>query len=157
MVPEWLPHAVDQALAPALLHAVRSPLSCWSANICCICAISVAFTINIHLPFIPLPKLDAGWRGFTWEQHFKFITINSNALWHRERAKNDPIPALKTLGTQRLVHTLNKTSLNQVAKHPIYPISWKNVAYIRWKLKEQSHCVSFNLIFVMVCQINYFI
>lgn len=57
------PDTVDQALAPALLHAVRSPLSCWSANICCICAISVAFTINIHLPFILLPKLDAGWRG----------------------------------------------------------------------------------------------
>lgn len=49
----------DQALALALLHMVHSPLKCYSVNICCICAIRVAFTINIHLPFIPFQKQGA--------------------------------------------------------------------------------------------------
>lgn len=50
---------LDQALALASLHIVHSPLNCRSVNICCICAVCIAFTINIHLPFIPFQKQGA--------------------------------------------------------------------------------------------------
>ena len=121
---------LNQALALVLLHIVHSPLNCRSVNICCICAVHVAFTINIHLPFIPFQKQGAREREIYLrevpylyqEKHKlpvgmgkgrKFSNPSSLAFWNKE-----------------MVHGLNKTSLNQIAG-TTYPNLMKKVAHIK--------------------------